>query len=145
MTALSSHELYSVWRMMRQRCTSPTNPMYEYYGGRGISVCERWLNSFANFLADMGERPPGLTLERKDSNGDYTPNNCIWATRTAQMLNREATHLAQCIDKRGSKYRVRIALNRITHQRSFNTLQEAEDYLADCRFEREMHSRLGLF
>lgn len=76
------------WRMMIQRCTNTNNARYENYGGRGISVCERW-NSFENFFHDMGYRPtPHHSLDRKNNDGDYTPDNCRWATRSQQQLNK---------------------------------------------------------
>ena len=129
---------------MKQRCLNPNNSAYAYYGGRGITVCERWIHSFADFLADMGERPEGTTLDREDSNGDYSPDNCVWSTKRTQQHNRRCTYDARCIRHKGSRYVVRITLNGRLHQRSFKSLTEAEDYLADCRFEREVHYRLGL-
>jgi hypothetical protein len=72
---------------MLQRCLNPSNPAYRHYGGRGITVCDRWLK-FVNFLADMGTRPAGLTLERIDNDGDYTPEHCCWITQAEQLANR---------------------------------------------------------
>jgi hypothetical protein len=72
---------------MRARCFTPGSTGYEYYGGRGITVCERW-DVFENFVEDMGERPPGMTLDRRDGNGDYEKGNCRWATKLEQVQNR---------------------------------------------------------
>jgi hypothetical protein len=80
------------WQAMRARCSNPKHHNFKNYGGRGIKVCERWMK-FENFLADMGERPSGLTIERKDNDGDYTPTNCVWATPAQQMRNRRSTRL----------------------------------------------------
>jgi hypothetical protein len=72
---------------MRKRCNNERSPDYPLYGGRGISVCERW-DSFENFYADMGERPLGMTLDRIDSNKNYSPDNCRWATVLQQARNK---------------------------------------------------------
>lgn len=79
---------YQSWQAMRDRCYRPSTHGYESHGGRGIVVCDRWRNDFAAFLTDMGERPHGLTLERIDVDGNYTPGNCRWATPKEQIANR---------------------------------------------------------
>lgn len=77
------------------RCHNPKHPQYPYYGGRGITVCLRWRESFDNFLADMGVRPEGLTLERIDNDKGYEPGNCRWATRAEQTRNRRCAVLVE--------------------------------------------------
>lgn len=84
---MSKTPTYQVWGAMRSRCLNPRHPRFVDYGGRGIQVCERW-DSFENFLADMGEAPTGLELDRIDNNGNYEPSNCRWATHQQQMQNR---------------------------------------------------------
>jgi hypothetical protein len=78
---------YRSWNAARNRCNNPTNKDYMNYGARGITMCERW-NSFKNFLADMGEKPAGLTLDRINNNGNYEPGNCRWATYSVQNSNQ---------------------------------------------------------
>ena len=79
---------YAAWRGMKSRCLNPNRPNYADYGGRGIAVCDRWLESFENFLADMGPRPAGMSLDRIDVNGNYEPGNCRWLDATTQQYNK---------------------------------------------------------
>jgi hypothetical protein len=78
---------YASWHAMITRCANPNTSGWEYYGGRGITVCDRW-RDFANFLADMGPRPEGLSIDRVNVNGNYEPGNCRWATASEQVANR---------------------------------------------------------
>ena len=77
-----------VWGGMKQRCLNPRAHNYQNYGGRGITICDRWINSVANFAADMGPRPPGTSIDRIDNDGNYEPGNCRWATAAEQNRNK---------------------------------------------------------
>lgn len=82
------HPLYSVYRAMKGRCNNPHNNRWQYYGGRGITVCERWSQSFWVFVEDMGPRPTGYVIDRIDCDGNYEPNNCRWVTQKESIRNR---------------------------------------------------------
>lgn len=113
---------YRSWRSMIDRCRNPKQAGYANYGGRGISVCARWAR-FENFLADMGDRPAGTSIDRINNDGNYEPGNCRWATRTEQSRNRsfvrpitfrgETLTIAEWAEKTGVNPRtIRYRLNR---------------------------------
>ncbi len=90
---------YYSWQNMLASCRHPSVPSHPNYGARGITVCDRWLK-FGNFLADMGERPEGMTLDRIDNDGNYEPANCRWATKEQQTANRPLTPaMAAALDR----------------------------------------------
>jgi len=97
---------YTTWRNMIERTANSKVPAYKNYGGRGISVCERWRHSFPNFLADMGECPPGLTIDRINNDGNYEPGNCRWATRKQQQANKRPKPLIDLTGQRFSRWLV---------------------------------------
>jgi hypothetical protein len=118
---------YATWQAMLRRCDTPSNIGYPNYGGRGIKVCERW-HDYRNFLADMGRRPPNLSLERKNVDGDYEPSNCIWATPREQRLNqRPRLRLDQFSDEELLTELLRRGLN------IFQPLPTAGENDADAR------------
>jgi len=85
---MSNSVEYRTWSSIRSRCYNSKHPDFRYWGARGITVCQRWLDSFENFYQDMGPKPKGLSIDRIDNDGNYEPGNCRWATASEQQLNR---------------------------------------------------------
>lgn len=102
---LRHHPLYSVWMSMHHRCYKENSNVYDYYGGRGIKVCDRWIGDegLLNFIQDMGERPEGMSLDRTDTDGDYSPENCRWASKGTQSFNRR--HPGNSSSKKAGVYK----------------------------------------
>ena len=124
---------YHSWYNMLQRCNNPKNRAYKNYGNRGITVCKRWAN-FENFFDDMGERPDGLTIERRNNELGYFKENCSWATRTEQNKNMRVQKKNKtgirgiCWFKPTQRYHVRIQVNgKSYHIGYFADLQKAEE------------------
>ena len=91
---LRKHPLFKCYWNMRSRCNNPNHPRYKDWGGRGIKICERWMERFENFVEDMGDSyAPGLQIERIDNDKGYSPENCRWSTTTAQSRNRRSNHV----------------------------------------------------
>ena len=98
---LKRDSAYTAWANIKQRCLNPNHPAYPDYGGRGITVCERWLNSSEAFIKDMGPKPaPEYTVERDDVNGNYEPDNCRLATRAEQNRNRCDNRILECFGEK---------------------------------------------
>jgi hypothetical protein len=123
---------YRIWRYMIQRCYNPKSSNYYLYGGRGITVCQEWRDSYPQFLKDMGRCPPGLSLERKRNNKGYNLGNCVWATATVQQRNkrnsliitwrRKRQHLKVWAEELGIKYRTlwrRLKIEKLSEEEAF--------------------------
>lgn len=150
MTLRTDHnKLYQVWKEMRARCNRPTHHAYAYYGGRGISVHPIW-DVFENFLAHMGDAPPGMTLDRLNNDGDYSPFNCAWRTRKDQMQNtRERCFRSETSSRNNpmryiyqapnGRWNLQITLCKgIRQTYTFDTLDKALEERANLEMEREM-------
>src|SRR5690606_34445144 len=112
---------YSAWTGMLTRCRNPKDKNYENYGGRGITVCNSWLD-FPAFLADMGEAPPGMSLDRIDVNGGYEPGNCRWATADQQSNNKRNNVFFEFQGERltAPQWARKLGMKRVTLERRLN-------------------------
>lgn len=125
---------YGSWNRMRHRCYFTTDKSYKDYGGRGITVCERWKTNFKNFFDDMGLRPsPKHTIDRINNNGNYEPTNCKWSTRSEQMRNKRIQKKSKSgisgVYWRGNskKWRSHIFVNKkVIHLGTFSKLEDAK-------------------
>lgn len=130
----SRHPLYATWSNMRQRCNCKTHPDYQWYGARGIKVCARW-DDFENFARDMGPRPEGFTLDRRDNEGDYSPENCRWATPVEQVQSQRTrctntTGVSGVTQDKHGGYVVRATINGVRMYLGYVwSLSEAEALL----------------
>lgn len=130
---MSKSPTYRIWEGIIGRCCNPKDTTYNGYGGRGITVCKEWRESFETFFNDMGERPPGLTIERIDNNLGYFKDNCKWATYTEQLRNQRLRKTNKVgfngihWNKERHKYHVQITINYINHYVGlFKNLEDAK-------------------
>jgi hypothetical protein len=118
---------YYIWCAIKNRCLDPGMPAFKHYGGRGIKICDRWKNSFENFLADMGPKPEGQTIDRINVNGDYEPSNCRWVVWSVQAFNKRNSENAG-VYKNRNRYVARIKFKRKQiHLGSFETIEQARE------------------
>lgn len=126
---------YSTWSNIKQRCYNPKTEHFEFYGGRGIRVCERWINSFENFYKDIGQKPSNkFWIERKDVNGDYSPENCYWAEISQQQHNRNkmkntsSKFIGVCYRRDSNTWRADIGKNKIRYHFGIFDFEEDAAY-----------------
>lgn len=135
----TKHPLWVTWQDMKARCYRKNAKDYNRYGGRGVTICERWLgyNGFWNFVEDMGERPDGYTLDRIDTNGNYEPSNCRWASKHQQQANRiiSVGNIREMHDGRKKKFNVRLTVDGVRKSKYCETKKEAEIILAGWKRE----------
>lgn len=135
---------YKVWSGIKQRCLNPKNPAFINYGGRGITVCDEWIDSFEQFYADMGPRPSSkLTLERVDNDKGYSRDNCKWATRAEQIWNRRPLQNklgSPGVERGGKGFMARVIRDGVRYRsKTFTTIEEAANEHQDM-LRRYSHS-----
>ena len=132
--------LEPTFNMMHQRCENPNNKSYSAYGGRGISVCDRWSgrDGAINFLKDMGDRPKGHSIDRIDNDGNYEPGNCRWADKHTQVSNRTNSSKI-CVGvvrvKNRNLFESSMTVNKIRHRRFFKNVIDAIEYRKELEYE----------
>ena len=118
---LKGTRIECIWQGIKQRCFNPNNHAFKYYGGRGITMCEHWKGSLANFFADMGHPPESYTIDRVDNNKGYEPSNCVWVSRKQQMNNRRCNRIITFKNKTQTAMQWADELN-IPHQTIYQRL-----------------------
>jgi len=141
---LSRSKIYYLWRSMVSRCYYENRPDYPYYGGRGITVCDRWRNSFVAFYEDMGERPENMTLDRVDNSKGYSPENCRWATLETQQANTRTCKIYKTNKTGISGVQWRALRN--SWQVSFGTrsLGSSKDFFEACCLRKSAEQKQDL-
>lgn len=116
---------YRAWNLMKRRCLNKNTKEYSNYGGRGIKICDRWINCFSNFLEDMGKKPKGHSLDRINPNGDYSPENCRWADWWDQERNRRDSRTIPCIRPHRRRFLLTIQRGRKVYRKVCPTIEDA--------------------
>lgn len=149
---LHKHPLYVTWSDMKSRCTNPNNRAYHRYGGRGITVCERWASRFKNFLDDMGEKPsPQHSLDRIDNNKGYFPENCKWSTRLEQQRNMDKVHkytidgilIMPCVESKKLGLKTDTIINRIKKGLPLHDILSKKSYFVPSWPKKAIETRIA--